>query len=269
MISGGFMCYLCKFASDETGILQHTLIQHGDHESTFSIRKSIFDEKLGCFAYRSLHFPARISDLKPYHERGYILNINIETSRISFKRKLESYQYTQETHLNEKSIQTENSNIFDLLSEGIDTLKEMDRGFKGQGLRIKENENISQKECRINFVVPSNPTLTRESSKYTVNAENPGLLSIPLDAFAAQNIEKDVKLSIDGKKIALGLGDVGDENLGGYETSPTLQDRKTRLEIELKNLTDVKPNNEQYTLDGTESMDNLSDQDSEMIKGAS
>ncbi|CAC5383135.1 unnamed protein product [Mytilus coruscus] len=196
------------------------------------MRKSIFDEKLGCLSYRSLHFSARISNLKSYHERGYIFNIKIETSRISFKRKLKSSQYTQETHVNDNSKQTENSNIFNLLSEGIDTLQEMDRGFKYQGLRIKENENISPKECRINFVVPSNPILTRESLKYTVNAENPGLLSIPLDAFAVQNIEKDVKLSIDGKKKnAPGLGDVGDENLGGYETSPTLQDRKTYLII--------------------------------------
>ncbi|CAC5399604.1 unnamed protein product [Mytilus coruscus] len=101
--------------------------KHGDHESTFSMRKSIFDEKLGCFAYRSLHFPARISVLKSYHERGYIFNINIETSRISFKGKLESSQYTQETHFNEKSTQTEFSNIFDLLSECIETLRKMDR----------------------------------------------------------------------------------------------------------------------------------------------
>lgn len=31
------MCYLRKFAPDESRILQHTLIRHGGHESTFSM----------------------------------------------------------------------------------------------------------------------------------------------------------------------------------------------------------------------------------------
>ena len=31
------------------------------------------------------------------------------------------------------------------------------RGFKGQGLNILRNDNIAPRDCRINFVVPSNP----------------------------------------------------------------------------------------------------------------
>ena len=46
-----------------------------------------------------------------------------------------------------------------------------------------------------------------------------------------------MKISIDGKKIAFGLGNSGDENLGGFENSPTLQQRKDRLDTETNNLT--------------------------------
>ena len=84
--SGGYMCYFCPKVSDEIGILLYTIETH-DACSTFSMRKSVFDEKIGCNAYRSLHFPVRISEIKAYHEKGFIFNINTETSRITFKRK--------------------------------------------------------------------------------------------------------------------------------------------------------------------------------------
>jgi hypothetical protein len=48
--------------SDEIGILLHTIEIH-DACSTFSMRKSVFDEKIGCNAYRSQHFPAKSSYL--------------------------------------------------------------------------------------------------------------------------------------------------------------------------------------------------------------
>ncbi|CAG2230153.1 unnamed protein product [Mytilus edulis] len=107
------------------------------------------------------------------------------------------------------------------------------RGFKAQGLE-KDKECISPKDCRINFAVPSNPTLASESTKYTVGLENPGILETSLDAFAEKNVNKDIKISIDGKKLALGFGKTGDENLGGFENSPTLKDRQERLANEQK-----------------------------------
>ena len=61
--SGGYMCYFCPKVSDEIGILLHTIEIH-DACSKFSMRKSVFDEKIGCNAYRSLHFPVRISEIK-------------------------------------------------------------------------------------------------------------------------------------------------------------------------------------------------------------
>jgi hypothetical protein len=64
------MCYFCPKVSDEIGILLHTIEIH-DACSTFSMRKSVFDEKIGCNAYRS-HFPVRISEIKSYHEKGFL-----------------------------------------------------------------------------------------------------------------------------------------------------------------------------------------------------
>jgi hypothetical protein len=143
------------------------------------------------------------------------------------------------------------------------------RGLKGQGLNILRNDNIAPRDCRIKFVVPSNPILTKESSKYTLDAENPGLLRIPLDSFAANNAEKDVKRSIDGKQIALGLGEAGDENLGGYEVAPTLQERKTRLENEIQNISNMKSKIELQSIDGFQSMKDLDDVDTAMLKESS
>ena len=68
--SVGYMCYFCPKVSDEIGILLHTIETH-DACSTFSMRKYVFDEKIGCNAYRSLHFPVKISEIKSYHEKGH------------------------------------------------------------------------------------------------------------------------------------------------------------------------------------------------------
>jgi hypothetical protein len=326
------MCYFCPKVSDEIGILLHTIETH-DACSTFSMRKSVFDEKIGCNAYRSQHFPVRISEIKLYHEKGFTFNINTETSRITFRRKHDDLnQYNSlDGHLNDKihhkATQTENADIYSLLSDGLESLHEMNRyddfvsvlkcicegimtdniafqllmdvgkntwytdqtlafwvtvkklfkgkginffrGLKGQGLNILRNDNIAPRDCRIKFVVSSNPILTKESSKYTLDAENPGLLKIPLDSFAANNAEKDVKRSIDGKQIALGLREAGDENLGGYEVAPTLQERKTRLENEIQNISNMKSKIELQSIDGFQSMKDLDDVDTAMLKESS
>jgi hypothetical protein len=54
------------------------------------------------------------------------------------------------------------------------------RSFKAQGLNTMNESlsSISPLDCRINFSVPSNPTLSKETSKYTLDAGSPGLLNI-------------------------------------------------------------------------------------------
>jgi len=126
------MCYFCPKVSDEIGILLYTIETH-DACSTFSMRKSVFDEKIGCNAYRSLHFPVRISEIKAYHEKGFIFNINTETSRITFKRKHDDLNQNNplDGHLNDKihhkATQTDNADMYSLLSDELESLHEMNR----------------------------------------------------------------------------------------------------------------------------------------------
>ena len=96
------MCYFCPKVSDEIGILLHTIETH-DAYSTFSMRKYVFDEKIGCSAYRSLHLPVMISEIKSCHEKGFTFNMNTETSRITFKGKHDDLnQYNPlDGHLND------------------------------------------------------------------------------------------------------------------------------------------------------------------------
>jgi hypothetical protein len=63
-------------------------------------------------------------------------------------------------------------------------------------------------------------------------------------------LRNDVKLSIDGKKLAIGLGDNGDGNLGGFEVSPTLMERKDRLKTETDNLTIITSRLKKTFVDG-------------------
>lgn len=129
------------------------------------------------------------------------------------------------------------------------------RGFKAQGLDKAEKENISPKDCRINFAVPSNPILAAESKKYTVGAESPGILTLSLDAFAENDKEKDVKLSTDGKKIALGMGKNSDENLCGFENSPTLKECQERFAKEKTTAKKTKDNFDDQLSDGNLKID--------------
>ena len=105
------------------------------------------------------------------------------------------------------------------------------RGFKAQGLNTMNESlsSISPLDCRINFSVPSNPTLSKETSRYTLDPGSQGLLNLTLDAFANANKGKDAKLSIAGKKLAIGLRDKVDANLGGLKFILLLWNGRTGL----------------------------------------
>jgi hypothetical protein len=68
----------------------------------------------------------------------------------------------------------------------------------------------------------------------------------------AQN--KDVTISIDGKKLASGLGVMGDENLCGYEMAPKLSERKAKLASELQIVDDLRTVVEEKAVDGCASV---------------
>jgi uncharacterized protein (DUF2461 family) len=54
----------------------------------------------------------------------------------------------------------------------------------------------------------------------------------------------------DDKKLTIGRGDKGDENLSGFEVSPTLMYRKDRLKTETDNLTIITSRLKETFVDG-------------------
>ncbi len=84
------------------------------------------------------------------------------------------------------------------------------------------------------FVVPGDKTLAKEGKQYSIYAEKPGVVKKALKMFAEIHRGKDIKTAFDGKKLNEGYGkNMGEEDLGGFETSPTLEERRERLEKEL------------------------------------
>lgn len=83
------------------------------------------------------------------------------------------------------------------------------------------------------FAVPSLKTLQHNCESFRIDLEKTGMIKEGVGLFA--KIHKgDVKICLDGKKIAYGFGRrFGDEDLSGHEESPTLEERKQRLQIEM------------------------------------
>ncbi|CAG2204526.1 unnamed protein product [Mytilus edulis] len=148
------------------------------------------------------------------------------------------------------------------MMHGVQTIQrkgnKLFRGYKGDGLG-DEKSSIGPKDCEINFAVPSNPIITKEVARFTADAGHPGILNLSLDAFAARQQGKDIKLSIDGKKIAIGFGEMGDEDLAGDEPPPTLAERKTHLSDEVLVVSTVKTVVETSVIDGFNKMTDFSD----------
>ena len=85
------------------------------------------------------------------------------------------------------------------------------------------------------------PFLQAASKEYTEDAETTGFLNISFDAFAKFHQNEDVKISIDGKKLASRFGkEFGEEDLCGFETKPTLSERKLRFQEEMYTLEAAK-----------------------------
>ena len=101
-----------------------------------------------------------------------------------------------------------------------------------RGLRLENPEKtiLKPQDADVNFIPPSESRLREERSKLHIEAEQPGVLHKLLDAFAAVNSGKDVAVCLDGKDTAAGIGgNLGEEDLGGFEPKPTLAERKDRL----------------------------------------
>ena len=94
-------------------------------------------------------------------------------------------------------------------------------------------EKGSPHNSNINFAVPHVQNLAADTQNIIPKALPPGIIQDSLDL--RENNEVSMVLSVDGKKVALGLNNEwGDQDLMGYEV-PNLQDTRTRFEKE-KNL---------------------------------
>ena len=83
----------------------------------------------------------------------------------------------------------------------------------------------------MNFVVPSLPTLRKEFDSSDPGCENSGLIFKHSDAYAQQTENgKSYKICFDGKKICQGFGTkLGEVDLFGYESKPTLKEKQRKL----------------------------------------
>ena len=108
----------------------HTVNQH-ETGGKFSIRQRIFDESIGHYAYRSIHVVIDIIELKENHKKGYISNVNGEELNISFNRKLkvkpDCCEFQTDTIPTDKWTQTDLSELYSILPDIINLLKEMQR----------------------------------------------------------------------------------------------------------------------------------------------
>ena len=84
------------------------------------------------------------------------------------------------------------------------------RGYKGEAAN-----SINSADCNIKCVVPSGEMLRHASKDYSLELETPGAIHQTLDAYSQMHLGEDVKLCTDGKKLAYGIGNSGEENLCG------------------------------------------------------
>ena len=74
----------CHYISNKADtILYHTLNQHSGAEK-LKLRCNIFDDKIGHFAYQTLHCDVTIEELRTRNKNGY--KCYMESKKISFKR---------------------------------------------------------------------------------------------------------------------------------------------------------------------------------------
>ena len=92
----------------------------------------------------------------------------------------------------------------------------------------ESKQESSPSDSRVNFVVPSLPTLRKEFDSSDPGCENPGLIYKNIDAYAQQTENgKSYKICFDDKQICQGFGTkLGEVDLFGYESKPTLKEKQ-------------------------------------------
>ncbi|CAH1799200.1 unnamed protein product [Owenia fusiformis] len=129
--------------------------------------------------------------------------------------------------------------------------------FKGKGIRFfrgfTEGEESEDDVFGKNFAVPSDRIIEEKSARFKDIMETPGLCKDVIKEFANVHKGEDIKISIDGKKIAIGFGKkLGDEDLNGNEPQPTLKARQNRLKEEVQLIESLKEITQEMMTDDVE-----------------
>lgn len=94
-----------------------------------------------------------------------------------------------------------------------------------------EQGHYLARESEINSAVPSVSVFNKDLSQPML----PGFFLKSINELASYFGKRPIKIGVDGKKIAQGKGkNMGDIDCWGFETPPTLEDRKLRLQNELE-----------------------------------
>ena len=125
------MCYFwpCASTADTIeAILNHTLRLHCNQGNQgFTVRKKILDENSGLTVYKSLHFNVLICEIQNRLKDGQKVCINEDSLTISFKRILPSESSKISNEMQDKSVLTDDANIYQLIPHVIDVLKDIGR----------------------------------------------------------------------------------------------------------------------------------------------
>ena len=80
-----YSCYFCTYGSNTIDIvIEHNIKEHLDKD--LKIKRKIFTEDSGQFAYRAVHFPRTVFSLKQQLDRGFKWVVDIETKSVRYKR---------------------------------------------------------------------------------------------------------------------------------------------------------------------------------------
>ena len=103
--------------------MDHSLQRH-DKTEHLKIRRKILDDTTGQKSYQSLQFNITLQDIAQHKETGHTCQINIHEKRIAFKKSRNTN--TAPTNDN-KSSQTDENDVYELMPGIIEKLRDMDR----------------------------------------------------------------------------------------------------------------------------------------------
>ena len=117
-------------------------------------------------------------------------------------------------------------------------------GYKSVGQlassSVTTKQDMTPETAHVNFVCPHVNQLRQEKKNAGVDCSTPGIIESNLDVVAATSNNRAYKICIDGKKIAPGFGSkLGEVDLYGHESSPTLKQKQDRLAEEIDAIDDI------------------------------